>query len=64
MNYRTMSWVAIATLGIAAAQAADVEQAAGSSAAPADFSGDWQRYGGFGRGPAGDPATLPPPAAR
>jgi hypothetical protein len=64
MNYRTMSWVAIAALGITAAQAADVEQAAGGSAAPADFSGDWARYGGFGRGPAADPATLPPPAGK
>jgi len=48
-------------LGVAAAQAGDVEKPAGSNAGPVDFTGDWQRYPGFGRGGPPDPATLPPP---
>src|ERR1700743_2368124 len=50
MNLRMMSLVVAALLGVASVQAAD-------------FTGDWQRYPGFGRGgPAPAPATLPPPA--
>src|ERR1700722_20475194 len=50
--------------GLAAAHAGDVERPAGSSPAMVDFTGDWQRYGGFGRGAPPDPATLPPPAGK
>ena len=57
--------VVAAALGLSCARAADVETAAGASAAPADFTGDWQRYPGFGgRGGPPDPATLPPPAGK
>jgi hypothetical protein len=49
----------------ASAQAGDVEKSPGSSAAPVDFTGDWQRYPGMRRGgPPPDPATLPPPAGK
>jgi hypothetical protein len=51
-------------LGVAAAQAGDVEKPAGSSAGAVDFTGDWQRYPGMGRGGPPDPATLPPPAGK
>ncbi|HEX3837493.1 MAG TPA: hypothetical protein VHW25_11070 [Steroidobacteraceae bacterium] len=52
---------AAATFGLAVTHAADVAKAPGAAAAPADFTGDWQRYPGFGRGGKPDPATLPPP---
>ena len=56
MNSRILSLIAVAALmGITGAQAAS---------APADFTGDWQRYPGFGRGAPPDPATLPPPAGK
>jgi hypothetical protein len=53
-----------AALGCAAAHAGVVEKPPGSTAAVVDFTGDWQRYGGFGRGAPPDPATLPPPAGK
>ena len=65
MNSRMMSLIGlVVVLGIAGAQAADVKAATGSSSAPADFTGDWQRYPGFGRGAPPDPATLPPPPGK
>jgi len=65
MNIRMISLIAVAAaFGITGAQAADPVKATGSSPAPADFTGDWQRYGGFGRGAPPDPATLPPPAGK
>ena len=65
MNTRMISFVAAAAmLSLAIAQASDVAQAAGTSAAPPDFTGDWQRYNGSRGGPAADPATLAPPAGK
>lgn len=64
MNLHKLSFLALAALGISLAQAAATDTGAGSSA-PADFTGDWQRYPGFGgRGGPPDPATLPPPAGK
>src|SRR5580704_2210014 len=56
MNLRMTGWAVVAALCGVSAQA--------SAAAPPDFTGDWQRYGGFGRGAPPDPATLPPPAGK
>jgi hypothetical protein len=65
MNIHKLSFLAVAALGIALAQAADTDKGAPSSAAAADFTGDWQRYPGFGgRGGPPDPSTLPPPAGK
>jgi hypothetical protein len=65
MKIRMLSVVAAAaTFGLAIAHATDVAQPPGAAAAPADFTGDWQRYPGFGRGGPPDPATLPPPAGK
>src|SRR3984885_190979 len=65
MDIRKLCLVAAAaTMTLAIAHAADAPKAPGSAAAPADFTGDWQRYPGFGRGGPPDPATLPPPAGK
>jgi hypothetical protein len=65
MNFRMTTGVVVAALfGVAMAQAANVAKAPDTAAAPVDFTGDWQRYPGFGRGAPADPATLPPPAGK
>ena len=65
MNIRMISFVAAAaTFSLGIVHAADVAKVPGAAAAPADFTGDWQRYPGFGRGAPPDPATLPPPAGK